>query len=134
MSFKTLGFEDLEKELKKIADIENVAPQMLEAAVPVLEENLKGEVQSDANKGFATGELYGSLSANKPEENKYGHYVSVTAKGVDSKGVRNNEKLAYMEYGTSKQEATAVISKAVRKSEKKCHEIMQEKFEEVTGI
>lgn len=134
MSFQTLGFEDLEKELKNITDVGNVALKMLEAAVPVLEENLKGEVRSNSNKGFATGELHGSLSANKPGENDFGHYVSVTAKGVDSKGVRNAEKLAYLEYGTSKQEATAVISKAVRKSEKKCHEIMQEKFEEVMKL
>lgn len=134
MSFKTLGFDDLQKELNRIADIENIAPQMLQAAVPVLERNLKDEVQSSANKGYATGDLHQSISANKPKENDRGHYISVTAKGADRKNTRNAEKLAYLEYGTSKQDATEPISKAVKKSEKKCHEIMQKKFEEVAGI
>lgn len=134
MSFNTLGFEDLEKELEKIADIDRLAPQMLEAAVPVLEANLKEEVQTNANKGFSTGSLHRSISSNKPKENVFGHYVSVTAKGIDEKGTRNAEKLAYMEYGTSKQESTRVVTKAVKKSGKDCLEIMQKKFEEVTGI
>lgn len=134
MSFDTLGFDDLQKELERIADIGNIAPQMLRAAAPVLEENLKEEVQKNAAKGYANGDLYRSISANKPKENTYGHYVSVTAKGKDEKGVKNAEKLQYLEYGTSKQDATEPISKAVKKSEKKCHEIMQKKFEEVADI
>lgn len=134
MSFDTLGFDDLQKELERIADLGNAALQMLQAAAPVLEENLKSEVQSSANKGYANGDLYGSISANKPKENAYGYCVSVTAKGTDEKGVKNAEKLQYLEYGTSKQGATEPISKAVKKSEKKCHEIMQKKFEEVAGV
>lgn len=48
-------------------------------------------------------------------------------------GIRNNEKLAYLEYGTSKQEARPVIGKAVHHSENECLQIMQEKFNEVVG-
>ena len=55
------------------------------------------------------------------------------AKGKDRKGVRNNEKLAYLNYGTSKQGAKPVVGKAVKNAEGKCLEIMQEKFNEVTG-
>ena len=48
--------------------------------------------------------------------------------GRDEKGVRNMEKMVYMEYGTSKQEATPVLSPAVRKAEDPVTEKMQEVF------
>lgn len=133
MSFQTLGFDNLEKELDRLGKLDEAAPDMLQAAAPVLEKELKGQVVAGANKGYAFGDLAGSIKANKPEKNKLGHYVSVTAKGKDRKGVRNNEKLAYLNYGTSKQGAKPVVGKAVKNAEGKCLEIMQEKFNEVTG-
>lgn len=57
----------------------------------------------------------------------------VTADGVDRKGVRNNEKLAYLNYGTTKQQARPVIAKAIDEAEPECLKVMQEKFDEVTG-
>lgn len=133
MSFETLGFDDLAKELEELGDLEDVAPAMLEAAAPILEKELRGKVKQEASKGYATGDLARSIKANKPGENHLGHYVSVTAKGKDRKGTRNNEKLAYLHYGTSSQEARPVITKAVKDAEKACLEAMQEKFNEVAG-
>ncbi|WP_162291782.1 MULTISPECIES: HK97-gp10 family putative phage morphogenesis protein [Blautia] len=133
MSFETLGFDDLEKELEQLGDIDDIAPVILEAAAPILKEELQSQVQQAADKGYAQGDLAGSIKANKPGENHLGHYVSVTAKGKDRKGIRNNEKLAYLNYGTSKQSAKPIISKAMKNSEKKCLDAMQEKFNEVTG-
>lgn len=133
MSFEALDFDDLEKELEQLGDIDNIAPAMLEAAAPILKEELQSQVQQAADKGYANGDLAGSIKANKPGENHLGHYVSVTAKGKDRKGIRNNEKLAYLNYGTSKQSAKPVISKAMKNSEKKCLDTMQKKFNEVTG-
>lgn len=133
MSFQTMGFDDLEKELEQLGDIDDIAPVILEAAAPILKEELQSQVQQAADKGYANGDLAGSIKANKPGENHLGHYVSVTAKGKDRKGIRNNEKLAYLNYGTSKQSARPVISKAMKNSEKKCLDTMQKKFNEVTG-
>lgn len=133
MSFETLGFDDLEKELEQLGDIDDIAPVILEAAAPILKEELQSQVQQAADKGYAQGDLAGSIKANKPGENHLGHYVSVTAKGKDRKGIRNNEKLAYLNYGTSKQNARPVISKAMKNSEQKCLDTMQKKFNEVTG-
>lgn len=133
VSFETLGFEDLEKELEQLGNIDDIAPAMLEVAAPILKEELQNQVQQAADKGYANGDLAGSIKANKPGENHLGHYVSVTAKGKDRKGIRNNEKLAYLNYGTSKQSARPVISKAMKNSEKDCLNAMQDKFDEVTG-
>lgn len=133
MSFQTLSFDDLEKELDGLGRLDEMAPAILEAAAPVLEKELKARVEAGANKGYAFGDLAGSIKANKPEKNKLGHYVAVTAKGKDRKGVRNNEKLAYLNYGTSKQGAKPVIGKAIKNAEGRCLAAMQEKFNEVTG-
>ena len=57
----------------------------------------------------------------------------VTAEGKDRKVVRNNEKLAYLNYGTTKQEARPVIAGAIGDTEADCLEAMQQKFDEVTG-
>ena len=59
----------------------------------------------------------------------YGHYVMVTAEGKDKKGVRNNEKLAYLNYGTQKQQARPVISPAIKSSESDCLKIMQREIQ-----
>ncbi|MCA5964240.1 hypothetical protein LC724_33380 [Blautia sp. RD014234] len=53
MSFQTMGFDELEKELMALGDIADVAPAMLEAAAPILEKELKSRVKAEADKGYA---------------------------------------------------------------------------------
>lgn len=133
MGFESFGFDELAKELDKLGKVDELAPKMLKAAAPILEKELKSQVKQEADRGYANGDLEKSIRANKPGENHLGHYVSVTAKGKDRKGMRNNEKLAYLHYGTSKQMARPVISKAIKNTEKDCLDAMQEEFNEVTG-
>ena len=133
MGFQTMGFDEFAKELEELGNVDAYAPALLNAAAPILEEGLRGQVKREANRGYATGDLASSIKAKKPGKNAYGHYVMVTAEGKDRKGVRNNEKLAYLNYGTTKQQARPVIAKAIQESEDDCLEVMQEKFDEVTG-
>ncbi len=53
--------------------------------------------------------------------------------GTGRKGVRNMEKLAYMEYGTSHQCATPVIGPAIAASEGDVIKAMQEIFDSEVG-
>lgn len=133
MGFKEMGFDEFAKELEKLGKVDEYAPQLLSAAAPVLEKELRIQVKREANRGYATGDLAGSITAFKPGKNKYGHYVAVSAKGKDRKGVRNNEKLAYLNYGTTKQEGRPVIAKSIKNAENGCLKAMQQKFDEVTG-
>ena len=50
-----------------------------------------------------------SIKPTKPKKNRWGHFIVIRPTGKDKKGVRNMEKLVYMEYGTSKQSPTPVI-------------------------
>ena len=133
MGFQMMGFDEFAKELEELGDIDKYAPAMLNAAAPILEKSLRSRVKREANRGYANGDLAGSIKAKKPGKNEYGHYVMVTADGKDRKGVRNNEKLAYLNYGTTKQEARPVISGAITDAEGDCLEAMQRKFDEVTS-
>lgn len=133
MGFQTMGFDDFAKELEELGKVDSYAPELLSTAAPILAKEMKSQVKREANRGYATGDLENAIVAKKPGENAYGHYVAVTAEGKDRKGVRNNEKLAYLNYGTSKQQARPVIVNAIKNSEDECLEAMQRKFDEVTG-
>ena len=130
MGFQTMGFDELEKELNKIADAERIACEAIDAAAPTLEKTLKSEIESVTTQEYSTGDLAKSITEAKVKG--YGCFAAVKPTGTDSKGVRNGEKMAYMEYGTSKQEPKPVLRKAINKSEKECLDIMQRKYDEVT--
>lgn len=131
MGFQTMGFDEFAKELEELGNVDKYAPELLNAAAPALEKELRSQVEREANRGYATGDLANAVEAKKPGKNKYGHYVIVTAEGKDRKGVRNNEKLAYLNYGTSKQQARPVITNSIKNAENDCLEAMQQKFNEV---
>lgn len=132
MSFEVMDFSGLERELSALGNLDEVAPKMLKAASPFLVKNLGQQIKEKADKGYATGDLERSITANTPRKNKWGYYVSVTAAGKDRKGMRNNEKLAYLNYGTVKQAARPVIATAIKDSENSCIKAMQETFDQET--
>lgn len=133
MGLRSIGFDEIARDLEKIGNIDRYAPELLEAASPILEKALKRQIEKSTTKGYATGTLAGSIKAEKPSKNKKGHYVAVTAEGKDKKGVRNNEKLGYLEYGTVKQAGIPVLAPAVEAARGECTEVMQKKLNEVLG-
>lgn len=121
--FDIHGIDDFMKEISQI-DIDRIAPKMLEESVPILEKSVRAE----SAKHRDTGAMKESIKATGANINARGHYICVRPTGRDEKGVRNMEKMVYMEYGTSKQAATPVLSPAVRKAEDPVTEKMQEVF------
>lgn len=122
--FSMDGLNELLSELDSIT-VERVAPIMLEEAVPILE----NEVKSRASSHHASGSMIKSIKTTKAKQTGDGYSIAVIPTGIDDKGVRNMEKMAYLEYGTSKQEATPVISPSVRTSEDEVVNKMQEVFD-----
>ena len=120
---------DFIKQLGKLADVDRIAPQMIDEALPILERNVKAEV----SKHKVSGDLLKSIKLTKAKKNKYGYYASVQPSGTDKKGVRNMEKMVYLEYGTSDQPATPVLTKAIKDSEKAVLDKMQEVFNREVG-
>lgn len=105
MRAKITGFKDLERMLKELAEPEKMAIRAVDEATPILEKSLKAKVREAANrtdaKGrpYSTGELANSIAGIPAKENEYGVYSVVKPNGTDSRGLRNVEKMAYLEYG-----------------------------------
>lgn len=131
--FKLDGVDELMQQLTSMADMSKVAPKMINAVTPAVVKNLKKNIQSAANRGYATGELVEAVRATKAKANNYGYYAAVGVTGKDSKGVSNAEKLAYMEYGTQKQTAHPVMKKTKNESEQDSIKAMQEVFDAEVG-
>lgn len=132
-NFEMDGLDEFMQELDGLTDLDSVATKMIDAAAPIVADNLKGNIQAAANRGYATGELADSVKPTKAKRNNYGHFAAVGVTGTDSKGIRNGEKMAYLEYGTSKQEAHPVMAKTINESEEKVIVRMQEVFDRETG-
>ena len=143
---------DFIKQLGKLADVDRIAPQMIDEALPILERNVKSEVAKVSQAGRVitytytsksgkvikatrkqTGDLLKSIKLSKAKKNKYGYYASVQPTGKDKKGVRNMEKMVYLEYGTTKQPARPTLTKAIKDSEKAVLGKMQEVFNREVG-
>lgn len=113
------------KQLGKLADVDRIAPQMIDEAMPILESNLKKELA----KHKRTGDMVGSVKKTKAGKTKTdAYYAVVRPTGKDRKGVRNMEKLVYAEYGTANQPPTPMLTKAIKDSEAPCLDKMQEVF------
>lgn len=127
--FSVEGFDDLFSDMDSL-DFDRIAPKMIEAGVPILEQAVKK--RSAAHR--SSGKMYESIKPTKVTQTGDGYSVTVRPTGKDEKGVRNMEKMAYLEYGTSKQAATPVISPAVRESEEAVAKKMQEVFDKEAGV
>ena len=110
---------------------DELAKGILMAGVPIL----KRAVVKHASFHRRTGEMVNSIRETSPKKNNIGWYSVVRPTGKDSKGMRNMEKMAYLEYGaaTHGQPSTPVIAPAVNESEKAVLEAMQEEFDRRTG-
>lgn len=132
--FEMDGFDEMMQDLELLADLDEVANQMIDAASPIVARNMKKNIETAANRGYATGELAASVRATKAKQNNYGHFAAVGVTGTDSKGMRNAEKMAYLEYGTSKgQDAHPIMAKTLHQSEEEVVETMQQVFNREAG-
>lgn len=126
-SFEITGFDKLIQGLEKL-DFDEVAPKMLKEAAPILQNNLKNRSATHTD----TGSMAGSIGTGRLKQKNDGYMISVRPTGTDNKGVRNMEKMCYLEYGTYKQAATPVLSPAVAESQDPCIDAMQKVFDEYT--
>lgn len=121
------GIDELLQGLNDLEDIDAIANDILFECGNILEKDMKSEIRRAANRGYATGELENSIVPTAPMKNAYGHFVAVRPVGTDSKGVRNGEKLQYLQEGTKKgQQGRKGLKEVGKKSEEKCAKKAQE--------
>ena len=106
------GFDDVIRDLTSL-DVDRMTEEMIEAAEPVMVNNLKAW----SARHYVDGDMYNSIKSTGVKKNSSGKYLVVRPTGKDKDGVRNMEKMAYLEYGTAHQKATPVLTPAVKESE-----------------
>ena len=112
-------------QLDRLGRTDEVAPKMLEEAVPILQE----EVVSQAEKHRDTGEMAASIKPTKVTKSADGYRVVVRPTGKASgRNIRNMEKLVYLEYGVRGRPATPVLTTAVLNARPDVIRKMQEVF------
>lgn len=128
--FDVHGLDELMMELDRLGNFDEVAPAMLEEAVPILEK----EVIKQATPFWDSGDMVKSIKKTNAIKGKWGgFYICVRPVGKDRKGVRNMEKLVWLEFGVRGRAATPIITKAVLNTEQKVIDIMQEVFKREVG-
>lgn len=134
--FTMHGTDDFISQLEALSSgIGRVQEKMINGAAPILKDAMSDNIRAAADRGYATGALASSVRATKAKKNNYGYFAAVRVTGKDKKGVRNGEKLAYLEYGVEGgQQAHPVMAKTMRQSEEAVVRKMQEVFDQETGI
>ena len=123
--FQLKGMNELVQKLSGLGSVEEIAPQMLKEAAPILQKAMvkKAEPHKD------TGAMASSIKPTEPTRGNRGYEIVVRPTGKDKKGVRNMEKMIHLEYGTSRQPATPVVLPAVKEAESEVVKKMTEVFE-----
>ena len=132
------------RSLGKLAEVENYAPQMIDAATPILEKNIKSALAGHRR----TGTMVNSVKRTRAKKAKNGSYLAtvrptgMSRKYIDKHGkvkkrktpVRNMEILAHLEYGTKNQAPTPLLTKAVNDCRAECESAMAEVFRRESGV
>lgn len=127
------GIDDAIGRLNRL-DAAVLAPKMLNAAASTAVQALKASIRRYADRGYSRHDLESSIEATAAARNNYGCFIAVRPTGTDRKGVRNGEKLAYLQYGVSgKQEARPVLDSAASSAEEKVIKIMEDVLEREAG-
>lgn len=125
--------DDLQKELESLANFDEIAPKMLDAATPIIEKSIKLRLARHKR----SGDLVESVSAHKAKATKGVYIGKVKFDGYSkhrykkrSQTVANAQKAISLEYGTSKQRATPFLKQAVNDVEIQVVQKMQAVFNE----
>lgn len=134
---KLQGFDEFLRKMYEMEEgIGDVAAEALNRAAPTLADALKQCIRESANrvdrKGnpYSTGELADSIVPTQAKMNGYGYFIAARPVGTDERGTRNGEKLAYLEYGTSQQDAHPVIERAAKMAGTGCSKSIQDTIDE----
>lgn len=128
--FDIHGFDEMMAQLDRLGRFDEIAPKMLEEAVPILEE----EVIRQATSHWSSGDMVKSIKKTGATAGKMGgYYISVRPTGKDKRGVRNMEKMVWLEFGVKGRPAVPVLTTAVLNAKPRVLAKMQEIFNREVG-
>ena len=121
------GMETVLKKLEKLSDkakVDAIAMKAVNAAQPSNESAMRSAIAAVEHGPYATGSVSASISSTKAKVNDRGVFAAARPTGRDSRGIRNGEKAALLQYGTSKMAARPWKARAVNAAKGECIRIM----------
>lgn len=121
-----VSLDDFINDLSSV-EIDMFAPEALTKAAPIVQNRM----EQLASEHSRTGRMKNSIRAKKPTKKKDRYFLFVGAQGKDRKGVRNMEKMVYLEYGVKahNQPATPVITPTIQQTKNAVWDTMQATFD-----
>lgn len=135
MAITVNGMDDVLRKLEKLSNqshVEGIAKKAVNAAKSQVVSSMKSALSASEGGPMSTGSIAASVSATDALVNSYGVYAVARPTGRDSKGVRNGEKAAYLEYGTYKKRPTPGMAarpwraQATESAKAQCERIMEQ--------
>lgn len=125
-TLKDYGFDEILKKFDKIAYYaSDMAIAALNEAAPIMERTLKKNIDSAANRGYATGGLRDSVVTQRAKENQYGAYAVIKVTGTAESGIPRTDQLRYLEYGTKRQQPHPVRAPTIKECSGKVQETVK---------
>lgn len=124
---------DIHRQLQRIANLDDVAPQMIEEAAPHLVEAVKRRLAVHRNTGALEqsvkfGEVKKARGGGYYGKSYFDGYDPATVTPSKPKGTANAIKAMALEWGSTKQAATPFLVSAKKDCEREVVDTMQEVF------
>ena len=135
--FQIEGISDLAQQFERITErMDSAMGDAVRKGGKIVEEELKRSIPQAADRGYATGVLEKSIRAGGVKDTGDGKEVTVSPKGsVTHNGskVRNQDKMFYLEHGTSRQAAHPFMDRTLHGAEPKVVKAMEDEIGKVIG-
>lgn len=128
-----VDFDDFSNALNSV-DFAYIAPKALKDSAPITERVLIEKSRAHVGK---TGRMHASIKTYKVKKKGDGFTIFIGPSGTDRRGVRNMEKMAYLEYGVKgidslgrrrNQPPTPVLTTTIQETKEDVYDKMQDVF------
>lgn len=131
------GISALASQFEGIAEkLDSAMERAVKKGGSIVVDELQRAIPQAATRGYATGALEKSIKAGAVKDTGDGKEVSVSPKGsVSHNGskVRNQDKMYYLEHGTTKQAAHPFMDRTLHGVESRVVRAMEDEIGKVAG-
>lgn len=135
--FQIDGIGDLAEQFEGIAEkLDSAMESAVKKGGSIVEDELQRAIPQAATRGYATGALEKSIKAGRVRDTGDGKEVTVSPKGAvvhNGSKVRNQDKMFYLEHGTSRQAAHPFMDRTLHGAESRVVKAMEDEIGKVAG-
>ena len=135
--FQIDGISDLVSQFEGIAEkMDSAMERAVKKGGSIVEDELQRAIPQAATRGYATGALEKSIKASRVKDTRDGKETTILPRGsttLHGSKVRNQDKMYYLEHGTSRQAAHPFMDRTIHGAEPKVVRAMEDEIGKVAG-